>query len=245
MTAHSDNRIAVVLFTGDAKREGRQKCLPPRLLSNLHRQLIRTIDRIPSTDIFRVYVAKGVSYLCDGTRSVELSRTGSLAFDVESALQETFSRGYGRVLLLAGDVCGLGESSIRNAIAQLETTQSTLVAGRSGDGGFYLAGFNQLPDIEWSKIHWFSSDAASSLVQEARTAGMIVAEVEQIDDIDDVRDAIKLSSQPIRGLWLAAQNLIRSFLMGASLSELADHATLREDLDRRAFQLPPPFPATH
>ncbi len=244
MTAHSDNRIAVVLFTGDAKREGRQKCLPPRLLSNLHRQLIRTIDRIPLTDIFRVYVAKGVSYLCDGTRSVELSRTGSLALDVERALNETFSRGYGRVLLLAGDVCGLGKGPIQTAIARLETEQTTLVAGRSGDGGFYLAGFNQLPNIEWSKIRWFSSDAASSLVQEARAAGMIVAEVEQIDDIDDLRDAIRLSSRPVRGLWLAAQKLIRSLLMGASLSKLVDHAPHRENLDRRAFQLPPPLPAT-
>lgn len=206
----SRNPAVVVLFRGDPRREERQKRLPRRFLSTLHVAILKTIGEIDGVDVL---VARDVGNdfrLGDGSWQLD-----SLAERIEAAIAYGFSRGYARVLLLAGDVVDVRRDDIEHALQTLTADSdepprlgstdpkpsATSAAGRagpraavgfSGDGGFYLAGFSQSPAVDWARLLQDRPNAGAALAEALCADGFAVEELRPVDDVDTRADAERL-----------------------------------------------------
>ncbi len=180
-------RAAIVLFCGDPARDERQKQLPPHFLRRLHRALIARLSSVEA----ELYVAHhdAVEFRI-GDRAWP---SRSLAMQLETALRFCFGRGHARVLLVAGDAA-LDPRVVRRAIEMREP-----VLAASGDGGFAIAGFSELPEIEWESVVADRSHAAARLRER-----VAMRELPRIDDIDSIEDARRIARLfTLIGSWLA------------------------------------------
>ena len=110
----SRNRAVVVLFRGDPRRDERQKRLPRQFLSTLHVAILKTIGEVAGVDVL---IARDVGPdFRLGDRSWQLD---SLAERIAAAIAYGFSRGYARVLLLAGDIVDVRRDAIERAFQAL------------------------------------------------------------------------------------------------------------------------------
>lgn len=183
---------AVVLFTGNSLEEERAKGLPPRFLGVVHECLEATVRRLGSTDLLLAGDDReGFFVDANGVRLRTAAST--LSERVEQAVSIAFASGYGSVLLLAGDVLGLRRETLERSFAWLESNEASCVLGPSGDGGFYLAGLRRGMSIDWSAIAWCSADAAAAFRREAARSGLTTLTLEQLDDIDSLADAVRLT----------------------------------------------------
>lgn len=191
MASNSRVRRAVVLFTGNPRAEERQKHLPARFLSTLHRELRSTIERMAGVDLVVASEdAAGFRVDCGDTTSRLVE--GGLAARVELAFNAAFAAGYDSVVVLAGDILGLRRETLEQSFERLEETDGSCVLGPSGDGGFYLAGLRSGTAFDWSSIPWRSSDVSIAFCASAVEAGLVVRIVERLDDVDSLADAVRL-----------------------------------------------------
>ena len=192
------NTRAIVLFTGDPKREALRKGVPAALLDTLHQHLIDTIRR---QDGIRLVIASEhhdrFSLASEGV--VAQSGDVSLGAKIDTAFRFAFQLGCDSVILLAGDVAGVDLPLMEDAFAALESGGDRCVLGPSRDGGIYLLGLNRsgalATSIEWDQIHWFTSSTAAELAMRASAHGAGMAFVRSVDDIDSLADAVRISAQ--------------------------------------------------
>ncbi len=182
---------AVILFTGNPRAEEAQKRLPSRFLSTLHAHLETTVRGLASVDLI-VAADDSDGFRIDAPGATHRPQAVSLAAKVESAVALAFNSGYESVVLLAGDILGLRGDTLERTFELLEAGSDVCVLGPSGDGGFYLAGFNSLPRLDWTSIPWCSPDTALALCAYAVEAGVIVRIIERLDDVDTLAEAIRL-----------------------------------------------------
>jgi uncharacterized protein len=186
------NQRAIVLFTGDPRRESARKGLPTRLLTSLHRQLIATIERRSDVELILASDSRDGFLLESGLDSTRLL-TPAFGEKVAAAFRFAFDRGASSVLLLAGDIAGLEGELLDDAFARLESNAS--VIGPSSDGGFYLLGLRDRDlsgAIRWNEIPWFSSSVTATLIGDLHTLDASPSYLQAIDDIDDRSDAIRV-----------------------------------------------------
>src|SRR5690242_17378237 len=164
-------RSAIVLFCGDAAKDERQKHLPPRFLSRLHDSLLRRLRTLDAD----VYVATHDDH--QFRIGPEVWPVDTLGAQIDRALRFCFAT-HDRVLIVAGD------APIDTAIVQRALDSENAVIAPSRDGGFALAGFSALPDVDWNAIVAIRAHAADAL-----RARIACAELPRVDDIDDVEDA--------------------------------------------------------
>lgn len=184
-----DNRspAVVVLFRGDPRRDERQKCLPRRFLSTLHAAILKTISRVAGVDVL---IARDVG---DDFRLGEgCWQLDSLAERVETAIAYGFSRGYARVLLLAGDIVDVRRDDLLQALQALDGSARRAAIGFSGDGGFYAAGFSVQPEVDWTHVLHDRSNAGAELTEALCADGFVVEELPPVDDVDTRADAERL-----------------------------------------------------
>jgi glycosyltransferase A (GT-A) superfamily protein (DUF2064 family) len=168
-------RAAVLLFCGDPRRESKQKRLPVRFLAAMHRALQRTIASIAGADLITVTNAG----------------RETLGAQIDRAIAGAFRSGYGRVLIAAADVV-LSRDILVRALAT-----DGFVLGRSGDGGFYLAGFDQQPHWDWDAVVARRDRAADALIAAAGREPLLLPVV---DDVDSYADAVRLTAVPLTAL---------------------------------------------
>ena len=106
------------------------------------------------------------------------------------AFQEAFQKGFERVLIVGSDLPDLPSYHITRAFVQLQTFGS--VIGPSGDGGYYLLGFQKetfssevFQDIVWSH----SSVYAETLkkLEQRHLAFFILPSWDDIDNLDELQ----------------------------------------------------------
>ncbi|HJW93300.1 MAG TPA: DUF2064 domain-containing protein [Thermoanaerobaculia bacterium] len=173
---------AIVLFCGNAARDERQKNLPRGFLSRLHGALLRRLRTLDA----EVYVARhdDQSFLVGDA----VFTIGTLGSQIETALRHCFDRGHERVLIVAGDA-PIDERIVQRA---LDATSPVIAASR--DGGFALAGFSELPSIDWDDVVADRAHAAQAL-----RACLPFNELPRVDDIDTLDDARRLLRDVPRG----------------------------------------------
>ena len=209
----SRSGTAVVAFLGDLRREAREKNLPARFLSAVHRHVAQSVRALPDADLLIATHAAG---------RFEITRNGvflsvaasTLAEQLDHAVRSCFEAGYERVLLLAGDIADSPASEIRAAIAALDSRRPRMAMGRSSDGGFYLVGFNAAPCIDWERVSWHTATVADEMAQLARAAGFEEVPLLPLDDIDSLSEAWRLLSRPSRSARVRRLRLaLRSILL--------------------------------
>lgn len=188
---------AIVVFTGDPKREALRKGLPAGLLTTLHCHLIDTIRRTSDTTLILASDVRGHFQLTSGSRHEEIA-AADLGEKIDSAFRFAYALGCESVLVLAGDVAGVTPDVIENAFATLEQHPQRCVIGPSGDGGFYLLGLNRsggmASAVDWNVIPWFTALSMESLASRLLALEGIVEFVRPIDDIDSYGDAVLVTS---------------------------------------------------
>ncbi len=195
---------AVVLMTGNPRVEEARKNLPRRFLRVLHAELraairgARGIDLIVASD-----GREGFRLETDGETRVV--RCSGLADRIDVAIDTARSWGYGSVVVVAGDVTGLDSAGLETAFETLARTDC--VFAPSSDGGFALVGLTSGALLDWTRIPWFSNEAADGLRRELERVCLEWAELARIDDIDDrvsARHAIRtpLLSRRVRASLL-------------------------------------------
>ncbi|HVR43779.1 MAG TPA: DUF2064 domain-containing protein [Thermoanaerobaculia bacterium] len=199
---------AVVIFAGDPRREARSKGLPPRLLSALHSRIASSAGSLPAIDLFFAFDAAGGIRLDSSGTSCELACGSALDRKVSAVLQILSAR-YDAVVLLAGDLPGVDPDVLEAALHSLESSDPAAAIGPSGDGGFYLAGFNRAPSFDWAALPWHGERLALELARALGAAGFELTILPRCDDIDSAGDAIRLAR--------AAAGPIRSLILGIML----------------------------
>lgn len=184
------NQNAVILFTGDPIREASQKHLPPRFLSSLHEELVRTVGRCEGIDLI-VASESREGFRIEGPGSDSTALCSSLGEKIDRAFRSAFDTGYRSVILLAGDIVGLDAGNLTRAFADLGTSHPRAVLGPSPDGGFYLLGLNALAEIRWKSVPWFTESAASTLVETLRLSGFDLSFLGSVRDVDSYADAVR------------------------------------------------------
>lgn len=232
------SRTAVVAFLGDARREAREKHLPPRFLSAVHRGVARTVRSLPDADLLIATQSSGRFQI---TRNGAFFSAGAstLAEQVDYALRSCFRAGYQRVLLLAGDIADSPATELRTAIEALERSSPTMALGRSSDGGFYLVGFNALPPIDWKNVPWHTASAADSVTRLAAAAGLEEISLPPLDDIDSLSEAWRLLSRPARNpqtrrLRLRLRSILAARISAVPLVSVSIASPAASDLSLRA-----------
>ena len=224
-------RRAVVLFTGDPRREERRKSLPVRFLSTLHRQLIETVSH---TDVSLIIASEvdGKFLLSLGDRVEQHSLSPQLGEKIDLAYRFAFGLGFDSVALLAGDVAGVCSDDLHHAFAALEGPAERSVLGRSRDGGFYLLGLNRAAAtqqaIDWNAIPWFTGATSDTLASLLSGLGWSLLHLRRIDDIDSFADGVRITGQ-----LSTAFATLRARL----LSLLSDHLAVPDSLG--------PIPSAH
>jgi hypothetical protein len=186
MQSTDTGRAVIVLFGGDPQREEREKRLPRRFLSALHAALRKTVSGFTGVDVLITRDAGREFRLGDGRWQVD-----SLSARIETAVTHCFSSGYSRVLLLAGDVVDVRRADIAQALHALAGPRRA-VLGLSGDGGFYVVGFGQAPEVEWARLLRDRQSAGAALGDALRANGLAVTTLRTVDDIDTREDAERI-----------------------------------------------------
>jgi len=186
----SRNRAAVILFRGDPRREERQKGLPRGFLSTLHTAILKTIGEVAGVDVLIARDVGDTFRLGDGCWHLQ-----SLAERIDAAIAYGFSRGYTRVLLLAGDIIDIRRDDILRALYALEGSVRRAAIGFSSDGGFSIAGFSQSPQVDWTRLLHDRQNAGAALHEALRADGFVIEELPLVDDVDSRDDAQRLVRQ--------------------------------------------------
>lgn len=189
MTMRRDAATAVVLFTGDVRREARRKHLPRYLLATLHTGIAREVRRA-ACDLF---VCGSTPAATNVAGTFEAGRR-PVPEQIATALAALFGGGYDRVIVIAGDVAALHARHVAHASRQLHVAGRRAVVGPCRDGGFYLAGFNRRPDLDWNALPWFGATIAAELSAALSDDGFAVEQVATLDDIDSLGDARRVAS---------------------------------------------------
>ena len=64
--------------------------------------------------------------------------------------------------------------------------------GFSSDGGFYIAGFSQSPEVDWTRLLHDRTSAGAALTMALRAEGFVVEELPPVEDVDSRADAKRL-----------------------------------------------------
>jgi hypothetical protein len=161
---------AVILFSGDAARDEREKGLPRRFLSRITGVLASAIASMPDVDLI---IPR------DAAHAFRRGGASNLGACIANELARAFDAGYSQVAVIAGDVPGMRRAHIERAFAASSTI------GPSRDGGFYLASFDRAPSVDWTSLPWCTSsifDALHALLPSAEV-------LEVLDDVDSLADA--------------------------------------------------------
>lgn len=213
-------RRAIVLFTGDPKREAIRKGVPARLLATLHRHLTATIRGHQEIRLVVASEHQGrFSLASEGV--VEECSSDSLGAKIDSAFRFSFGLGCDSVILLAGDVAGVDLPLIEGAFATLGSEPERCVIGPSRDGGVYLLGLNRsgslATSIEWNEIPWFAASTGAELIARASALGAQISFVRSVDDIDSLADAVRMTAR-LSPAFVSLQARLLSLLAASAVA---------------------------
>ena len=108
---------------------------------------------------------------------------GGRMFD---AMHQAFSFGHQRVILIGTDLPSLTRAQVSQAVTQLGTHD--LVLGPTLDGGYYLIAVSRPTPELFRGIAWSTATVLEETLQKAAAAGLSVALLPTLRDLDDLDD---------------------------------------------------------
>lgn len=110
--------------------------------------------------------------------------SGDLGARMEAAFRESFDAGAGGVVLIGTDCPDLDHDLVIQAFQKM--AGSDLVIGPATDGGYYLIGMKNLRGEIFTGIPWSTNRVLSMTLQRAEEAGLRVALLPTLSDIDEI-----------------------------------------------------------
>jgi len=128
---------------------------------------------------------------------------------LRNAFEDVGTLGYEQVVVVPGDVPGLGQAQLRQAFRHLEE-EGGFVLGPSPDGGVYLIGCRVREGHVLGGVRWQTSDVLADLVERVPTATLL----DPLADVDRRADLGRLAADVT--LPPEVQVLIRALGRGPS-----------------------------
>lgn len=125
---------------------------------------------------------------------------GDLGERLERAVQDAFSEGAGRVIVIGTDSPELDHATLAEALELLD--HHLLVFGPANDGGYYLVGLSAPSTIIFQNIAWGGTEVLAQSLAAARKAGFRVGLLGSLPDVDVPEDL------PAAEIALAAGHII-------------------------------------
>ncbi len=200
---------ALVLFTLSPEAEGRRKPIgasDPEQATIIFTRLIERLEGVchclPSVDLL---VACPEPPSTDGRKQYVPQRGRDFGESLRLALEDAFSLGYRKVVVIGNDAPEIGSDYLEAAFAKLRTGSAVL--GRASDGGYNLLGLTAPCASAFEQIPWGTPAVASLTAQRLQGAGFVVHELPVLDDIDNpeslalfLNRAIRLGDRSLRRL---------------------------------------------
>lgn len=111
---------------------------------------------------------------------------GDLGERMLDAIDGQLRRGARRVVVVGSDCPTLSASTLTSAFARLENAD--LVVGPATDGGYYLIGVTRRQPSLFQDIPWSSERTLAATLARADTAGLRVAALETLTDVDTLAE---------------------------------------------------------
>ncbi|TVZ56832.1 hypothetical protein OD91_2133 [Lutibacter sp. Hel_I_33_5] len=118
-------------------------------------------------------------------------QTGNdLGFRMQNAFENSFKKGYEKVMIIGSDLFDLSEEIINEAFYQLDKNDT--VIGPAEDGGYYLLGMKKnYPEIFQNK-NWGTSSVRKATLEDLKNQNTF--QLEELNDIDVYEDLKKHDS---------------------------------------------------
>jgi rSAM/selenodomain-associated transferase 1 len=121
-------------------------------------------------------------------------RGADLGERMTNAIGEAFAEGAKRVAIVGADCPGLSPGRVAQAFDELRLGADA-VFGPTADGGFYLAGFNAIPEKLFGPgIPWSTGSVMGDVAARCRESGMTWSLLPEERDIDRPEDLAWLTS---------------------------------------------------
>ena len=123
-----------------------------------------------------------------------VSQTGNdLGDKMSNALLRGFKKGYEKIIILGSDIPDINSEIINKAFKSIDNKP---VIGPCEDGGYYLIGFDAYSFDEsfFKEIKWSSDSVFDETVKKMKTINLYPSFLQTLDDIDDINDFQKYSS---------------------------------------------------
>ena len=119
---------------------------------------------------------------------------GDLGERLHGAFLTAFSAGHPSAIAIGTDVPGITAEHLREALAALRTHD--LVLGPARDGGYYLIGMSRPHPSLFEQIEWGTATVHRDTLAAAQQAGLSVAQLEPLSDVDLPGDLVALRDDP-------------------------------------------------
>lgn len=195
-------KTAILIFQESSKQLSSIHQMAPRISSKRAKEVVSILNAKANKvaqqagfDVFNHQASRQISY-------------GSA---VRAALQDTFAKGYSKVIAISNDCPRLESEDLRLAAQKL--IDQDYVLGPANDGGLYLLGVNHSSfcQIDWNSLPWQSNQLAITLDKQLLQIELKGSLLEYKDDLDTVQDfqkAFLVASKVFKDL----QSTIASFL---------------------------------
>lgn len=160
-------------------------------------------------DLFRKWIGDSFHYSAQAR--------GHIGIRMSKAIEAAFQRGSERVCLLGTDIPGIDSTLLSDAFEKLESAD--IVLGPAFDGGYYLIGMNKLHRQLFDDMAWSTASVAQETLRRAASAGLRVARLKQLHDVDEPHDLVHIPFQ-LRSLALPLQKVRLSIII-PTLNEAA------------------------
>ena len=182
---------ALVLFTLSPQAEGRRKSLGlgrPEQAADVFAVLLNHLETLSRS-------LEDVDFLIATPEPVENShrhhlpqRGRSFGESLRLAVDDAFSLGYRRVVVIGNDSPEISRSYLENAFESLASSgPRRAVLGPAKDGGYALLGLTTPCPEAFEAMPWGSSRVASLTEARLVGGGFVVARLSSLEDIDDRR----------------------------------------------------------
>ena len=167
-------------------------------LAMWHDIFIEAVKLSASTDIFLYWTGSGnISDYREHLPPSFILREQygeNLGERMRNAMQDIFSSGYTRAILIGSDIPSLKAGNLAKAFGLLD--DNDIVIGPSGDGGYWLIGMRGFFPEAFDVKSWGNSDVLTETAETLRRSGIVFGFADTLNDIDtpeDVRDFMNSS----------------------------------------------------
>jgi glycosyltransferase A (GT-A) superfamily protein (DUF2064 family) len=236
-----------VLFTLSPEAEGRRKPLGlgrPERAAAVFATFLQHLDSVgsdlPGVDLLLSTPDVKTSHM---TRHLP-QRGAAFGESLRLAIEDAFSLGYERVVVIGNDVPEISRTYLQEAFARLgKSGPRGAVLGPARDGGYALLGLNTPCPEAFESMPWGSRRVARMTEERLLASGFTVERLPTLEDIDNHRSLARFIARARLGALVELAKNIATLLTSSSLGQPTRHGSLAEILliNFRDLRAPPPL----